>query len=300
MKGDPEFMQQKGGFWALVRTLSERLGYTTRAPRGMPKGSGTVKVHTIPQMAAALLALKLNPDLVLQDGRTTELGHRLARYFKYRADFLNNFVRINLMDSAAAKTLFNEVKERVNPPLSLSIPENKQKGAMKAPAYLTGLVNMLIYEAIGNHQCNYAPGQLTTFTRNGVPLRTLARRVDGAFPSAVNPVAVWEIKEYYYTTTFGSRVADGVYETMLDGMELEELEQNEKVRAEHVLVVDAYYTWWVCGRSYLCRIVDMLNMGVVSEVIFGREVVDCLPILAQGWLGKLEPPSDTNDAEGIS
>lgn len=55
---------------------------------------------------------------------------------------------------------------------------------------------------------------------DGVPLWTLARRVEGAFPSPVNPVAVWEIKEYYYTTTFGSRVADGVYESLLDGMEL--------------------------------------------------------------------------------
>lgn len=39
-----------------------------------------------------------------------------------------------------------------------------------------------------------------------------------------------EIKEYYYTTTFGSRVAGGVYETLLDGMELDELAQNEGVR----------------------------------------------------------------------
>jgi hypothetical protein len=39
-------------------------------------------------------------------------------------------------------------------------------------------------------------------------------------PGTVNPIAIWEIKEYYYTTTFGSRVADGVYETLLDGMEL--------------------------------------------------------------------------------
>jgi len=30
---------------------------------------------------------------------------------------------------------------------------------------------------------------------------------------------------YYYTTTFGSRVEDGVYETLLDGMELEELRE---------------------------------------------------------------------------
>ncbi|MGH9565995.1 MAG: DUF7687 domain-containing protein [Candidatus Angelobacter sp.] len=26
-------------------------------------------------------------------------------------------------------------------------------------------------------------------------------------------------------------------------------------------MVDSAFTWWVKGRSYLCRIVDMLHMG---------------------------------------
>ena len=38
-----------------------------------------------------------------------------------------------------------------------------------------------------------------------------SRRFDGAYPNIINPRIVWEIKEYYYATTFGSRVADGVY-----------------------------------------------------------------------------------------
>ncbi|MBB5866233.1 hypothetical protein [Xanthomonas sp. 3058] len=279
-------MKQPQSFWALVRTLSEKLGYTNRAVWGAPRGSSTVKVHTVEQMAAGLANLGLNPSLVLFNGRPTELGTRLQYYFSYRACALINEVEPNLMDGPAARALFDQLYARVNPPRCCPIPMNKQRGAMAAPAFLTGLVNMLVYEAIGNAVCDYAPGQLTTFTRNGVPLRTLARRVDGAFPSAVNPIAVWEIKEYYYTTTFGSRVADGVYETLLDGLELDELEQNEQVRAEHVLIVDSHFTWWVCGKSYLCRMIDMLNMGLVSEVIFGREVVDRMPILARGWMEK--------------
>ncbi len=104
---------------------------------------------------------------------------------------------------------------------------NKQKGKKKTPAYLTGIVNMLIEANSKGLPCDYDPRELTTVTQAGVPLRTLARRIDGAFPSPVNPIAVWEIKEYYYTTTFGSRVADGVYETLLDGMEIEELREHE-------------------------------------------------------------------------
>ncbi len=132
--------------------------------------------------------------------------------------------------------------------------------------------------------CNHDPRKLTAFTRNNAPLRTLARRVDGAFTSTVNPIAIWEIKEYYYTTTFGSRVADGVYETLLDGMEIEELHEHENVEVKHYLMLDDYNTWWNDGRSYLCRIIDMLHMGYVDEVLFGYEVVERLPALVKEWV----------------
>src|SRR5205085_6655020 len=154
------------------------------------------------------------------------------------------------------------------------------------PAYFTGIVNMLIEANAEGLPCNYDPQQLTTVTRDNAPFRTLARRIDGAFPSPVNPIAVWEIKEYYYTTTFGSRVADGVYETLLDGMELEELREHG-TEVKHYLMVDDYFTWWDCGRSYLCRIIDMLHMGYVDEVLFGYEVIERLPAIAKEWVKTL-------------
>ena len=118
----------------------------------------------------------------------------------------------------------------------------------------------------------------------GLPVRTLTRRIDGAFPSVINPVAIWEVKEYYHTTTFGSRVADGVYETLLDGMELEELNLSEKIHIRHYLILDDEFTWWQCGRSHLCRIIDMMHMGYVDEVLFGREIVERIPILVTEWI----------------
>ena len=124
------------------------------------------------------------------------------------------------MDKNEAQTLFEQLRARGRP--CCPLPLNKQKGEKKAPAYFTGIVNMLIEANAQGMPCDYDPRELTTVTQNNEPFRTLARRVDGAFPRTVNPIAVWEIKEYYYTTTFGSRVADGVYESLLDGMELEE------------------------------------------------------------------------------
>jgi hypothetical protein len=161
---------------------------------------------------------------------------------------------------------------------------NKQKGKKRAPAYLTGIINMLIEANAQGLPCDYDPRTLTVVTRDGSPFRTLARRVDGAFPSAVNPIAIWEVKEYYYTTTFGSRVADGVYESLLDGMELEELRRAARIYVKHYLMVDAKYTWWDCGKSYLCRLIDMLHMGYVDEILFGKEVLDGVPRLVKEWV----------------
>jgi len=130
--------------------------------------------------------------------------------------------------------------------------------------------------------CDYDPRTLTIVTVGGRPLHTLARRVDGAYPRSVNPIAIWEIKEYYHTTTFGSRVADGIYETLLDGAELEDLLQAGHI-VRHYLFVDGYRTWWEDGKSYLCRIVDSIHMKYLDEAIFGRELLDRLPELAQEW-----------------
>ena len=269
MRPDHRFLQKPKTFWASVRTISQAVGYTER-------GTGRIKVPDLPAMRKAFRELGLS-DAVLRerDGTPTPLARDLHEYFQYRAEVLNEHVEPRLMDAARAKQEFDALKARLKP--TRPIPMNKQKGEMKAEAFLTGLVNMMVEAHAEGLPCDYDPRELTTVTRDGVPVRTLARRVDGAFPSAVNPVAVWEIKEYYYTTTFGSRVADGVYESLLDGMELEELREHEGIDVRHYLIVDAHYTWWDCGRSYLCRMVDMLHMGYVDEVLFGYEVIEEMP-----------------------
>ncbi len=275
MKPDRRFLKQPKHFWAHVRTISQQAGYTER-------GTGRVRVLSLQDIVSALNNVGLSSSHIVDSlGRPTPFGRSLVGYFCYRAEILNAFVEPRLMDVRQAKALYQEVKRHGKH--TCPMPMNKQKGRKKAPAYLTCIVNMLIEANAGGLSCDYDPRELTTATRNGVPLRTLARRVDGAFPSAINPVAVWEIKEYYYTTTFGSRVADGVYETLLDGMELEELREHEGVHVQHCLIIDAHYTWWDCGRSYLCRIIDMLHMGYVDEVLFGREVADRLPELVREW-----------------
>jgi hypothetical protein len=272
----PDFLNLSPTFWANVRTISQALGYTDRSTK-------RIQVHSPAQIIAAYDRLGLAVEHLFnrRTGRSTDMGQALIDYFAFRADVLESIAEPNLMDYDEARELFYELFDHFQPQRPFSM--NKQKGDKAGPALLTGIVSMILESKVGD-DCDYDPRILTTVTRSGLPVRTLARRVDGAFPAIVNPTAIWEIKEYYHTTTFGSRIADGVYETMLDGLELAELRNEEGIDIRHYLFVDSHRTWWGMGRSYLCRMVDILHMGLVDEILFGREVVSRLPDLIDEWV----------------
>ena len=282
MKPNDTFLKLPKTFWASVRLISQEVGYTER-------GTGRIKVPSTDQIRIRLERCDVDFDK-LQDQRfgSNTFGELLNDYFAYRAETLYSFVEPHLMDVKRARKTFESYFKKLKP--SRRVPMNKQTGEKKFPAYLTGLVNMLIEANSQGLPCDYDPQKLTLITRDNLPVRTLARRVDGAFPSSINPVAIWEVKEYYYTTTFGSRVADGIYESLLDGLELEELKEHENIDVKHYLMIDAHDTWWKQGKSYLCRIIDMLHMGYIDEVLFGYEVIERLPSLVTEWVQVVNNP----------
>src|SRR5581483_5159392 len=200
MKPNERFLKQGKVFWANVRTISEAVGYTEKKRKS--KASDTseeqpsrIKIPDILEVKNALLKLGLKSTyLITKEDQLTEFGKQIFSYFEYRADVLNNFVEPHLMDKKRAKEEFEKLKSELHPKCPL--PQIKQKGEKKAYAYFTGIINMLIEANLEGFPCNYDPQQLTAITRNYAPLRTLARRVDGAFPAIVDPTAVWEIKEY--------------------------------------------------------------------------------------------------------
>jgi len=225
---DSRFRSQTPVFWSYVRTLSQFLGYTDK---------GGIRVPSVEDRKRGLRELGLDLSrCVTRSGDPTPLGAELLQYFTHRVRVLEESTRPALMTADAAEALFLELKPSAT--ANTPLPMNKQKGEKRRHAFFTCIINILISRTLQDIPCDYSPRKLTTFVRDGIPVRTLSRRVDGAFPSTINPIALWEIKEYYFTTTFGSRIADGVFETMLDGMELRELCENENVRCRHYLMVD--------------------------------------------------------------
>lgn len=275
MKANERFNRQELNFWADVRLISQLTGYTDRKTKA-------IKVPTIDEIVQEYERLDLSTFEIQDSGELTPYGSLLIDYFQYRSDILNKTVKNLLMDLDEAKSLFERLYQTYDY-TNVPLPMNKQKGDKKQYAFFTCIINLLISNALNGKKCDYDPRNLTLITKNRRPYRTLSRRVDGCFPSSQDPVALWEIKEYYYTTTFGSRVADGVYETLVDGLELKELLSADKRKVFHYLMIDSYQTWWIQGRSYLCRMIDLLNMGMVDEILFGKEVVDRIPELVKDW-----------------
>lgn len=273
MRAFDEFKDMDVSFWAFVKYVSETLGYTERK-------EGLVKKYPIGTIRKLCKERGINAsedDII-----------NVAQYSKMRANLLNRFAENMLMDAETANLEYLDW-ERLHRAENYycKLPLNKQKGTMKQVAFFTAIINIIaektIREITGNEESlgfDDDPHSLAyIWDDDGRIIGASSRRFDGAYPSIENPKLVWEIKEYYYATTFGSRVADGVYETQLDGFEFKELYDRTGRKVYHVLFIDAYRTWWIQGKSYLCRLVDAMNSGVVDEVIVGQEVFTRWPKL---------------------
>lgn len=283
MKPFNEFRNKDASFWAFIKFISETMGYTDRR-------CSTVKSYSEKEIRGLCQKHNINiSDDTLSDALT---------YTQMRANLLNDFAEPMLMDAHSASEEYKKWEQlhRIGN-YYYKLPLNKQKGEKKQIAFFTAIINILAEKTIREFTgLTNSPGfdddprGLTyIWDEDRHLIGASSRRFDGAFPSIESPKIVWEIKEYYYATTFGSRVADGVYETQLDGFEFKELFERTGHKVYHVLFVDAYRTWWKQGKSYLCRLVDAMNSGVVDEVIVGREVLTRWPELLRSVMMGIEP-----------
>jgi hypothetical protein len=291
MKANSKFLNQSQEFWATIKLLSQKLGYTKRKRK---KGEqSAINVPSIEETLNTYHSLGLNSNKIYFNDQITSFGELIFEYFQFRADVLNNEIKYYLMDLDEAVDLFKDLSGKFES--KIKPVYNKQKKGEKIPLYFTSIINILIESNIGNNECSYTSAEISAFSQHKFPVRSLSRRVDGSFPRVINPVALWEIKEYYYTTSFGSKVADAVYETMLDGYELEEVRKSLNLNIKHYLMIDGKFTWWVKGRSYLCRLIDAMHMGLITEVLFGKEVVHRIPDLTNEWVHFYEQHKDIID-----
>lgn len=218
MKAFAEFEEMSMEFWSLVKFVSEVLGYKDRK-------TGNVLTYKTEDIEQVFRRYGMPLDYsVIKDVRD---------YCIRRADALNRYAKNNLMNAQEAYGSFDCLYNTYSDyDLLCKIPMNKQGGEMKKINYFTAIINILTEITIrkqdfydGSLGFDDDPrGLVCVFDSDNRIVGTSSRRFDGAYPRIFNPKIVWEIKEYYYTTTFGSRIADGVYETQLDGYEFADIE----------------------------------------------------------------------------
>lgn len=256
MRANALYLDKSAQFWAYAKYISEQVGYSKR-------GSSQLMTYTSEVVSRVLS----DRSITIED----DLLSAVLSYLNWRTGILNNHVAQQFMNRDEAAAAFDTLRDRVHP--TKPLPMNKQKGEKRHFAYLASMVAMIAEHVAGADGFVDDARKLSIVTSGTTLEDIFSRRFDGALPDTANPIAVWEIKEYYGTTSFGSRVADGVYETLLDGYEIKGVHTRLGRNIQHFLFIDDRYTWWDCGKSYLCRMVDMLHTAHVDEIFFGREVL---------------------------
>ena len=264
MKPFKRFTKEDKSFWFFIRFVSEKLGYSK---------NGEILFFTKEQIEELCKRENIfaSPDRISQ----------AVDYCRMRADTINTFVQENLMDADTARFQFERLQRLGTYHSKLII--NKQSGEKKKINYYTAIITMLAESVLGGGDSfDPDPRGLVYILNNRTITGASSRRFDGAYPSIYSPKLVWEIKEYYYSKSFGSRVADAVYEAELDGYEFNEIFSRTGQEVRHVMFIDGRYTFWDLGKSYLCRFIDTLNMGLIDDLIIGKEVfTEWPPILEQ-------------------
>ena len=117
---------------------------------------------------------------------------------------------------------------------------------------------------------NTDPQRRAVWLANG-HLHVSARNLDGVVPGLLNPVLVWEIKEYWGKTSGGSKMSDAVYECQLVGLELREFERVSGEHVHHVVFLDGREQW-ARRKGDLVRFIDLANQGLIDRLIVGKQV----------------------------
>ena len=197
MKPFKEFSNKDASFWAFIKFVSETMGYTDR--RG-----GIVKSYSEKEIRSLCQNYNINiSEDILSDALT---------YTWMRANLLNDFAEPMLMDAHSANEEYKKWEQlhRIGN-YYCKLPLNKQKGEKKQIAFFTAIINILAEKTIREFTgLTDSPGfdddprGLTyIWDEERHLIGASSRRFDGAFPSIESPKIVWEIKEYYYATTFG-------------------------------------------------------------------------------------------------
>jgi len=187
-----------------------------------------------------------------------------------------DYLRLREPDFAQAMGSLRTETEAVGFCESLGVTVSKVKTKNidhhQSSAALVGAVNALTIRRCQAKGSTYTinPDRRCVWLVNN-HLHVTARNLDGAVPSLVSPLLVWEIKEYWGPTGGGSKMSDALYECNLVGREMREFEERSGAKIMHVVFLDGK-DQWSTRQSDLKRFIDLFHQGIIDHLFIGKEV----------------------------
>jgi len=253
-------------FWHALRLLLDQRRVTTLEEH-----------EVLPWLRATPHAPSAGGLATWLESREPELIRDLARYTHTRWD-LAKFAQAELMRSEEeAREDFASMSSRT------VLTYGTQQAHHQSSKVLVQTVGVIAHQAsLGRQVPDTDPQARAAHLANG-HIWVSPRRLDGALPGLLNPVGMWEIKEYWGKTSGGSKMSDAIYELQLVGTELAIQEQISGVHIEHIAIMDGA-AQWKARAADLRRAIDLLYCGLLDELIIGREVMtDWEPAVARMW-----------------
>lgn len=175
-----------------------------------------------------------------------------------------------------AMSLLRTEKEAIEYCNSLGVQSNKRR-TKSADHHQSSTATASAVAAIAAARCEpysvpfIIDPQRRCLWHAGGKISVSARNLDGALPGTTNPIAVWEVKEYWGKTSGGSKMSDAVYQCELVGGEINEFNEQTGSSVSHIAILDGRGQWGH-RQSDLRRFIDLLHRGLLTDLILGKEV----------------------------
>lgn len=250
-------------FWHVVRMLADQPAAQRRYADAISPSQIMDLLRSAGTPAADALALYLQ--------KREDALQRLSSYWSKRREVSETAFSL-MRTEEEAKRDYATVSDQVLQSYGVQLA-----GYHASPKVLVNTVDAVIYR-----ECKKANVPVNTNPQSRAALLSdehiwvSPRRLDGALPDLLNPVALWEIKEYWGKTGGGSKMSDAIYELHLVGLELRMFEAEFGVHVNHYAILDGLEQWRA-RKSDVRRTVDLLYMGLLDEVVVGSEVISEWP-----------------------
>lgn len=246
-------------FWHVVRMLADQISRRSKYSEGIPASQIIPVLRSVNSSAADGLIGYL-------DGHPENLD-LLSEYWGRRREVSDALLSL-MRSEEEAKADYTSISSRALESYAVQI-----EGYHRSSKVLVNTVDAVLYEECGkaNVPVNMSPQSRAAIISNE-HIWVSPRRLDGAMPGLLNPVALWEIKEYWGVTAGGSKMSDAIYELQLVGVEMRTFEDDTGIHVNHYAIMDGKRQW-MSRQSDLRRAVDLLYAGLLDELIVGREVL---------------------------